>query len=75
MGPVSEMLWCFENTRQWTSPEVLLVELPLSCAEIAFCGRVRNTSLGKVFFWTLSIVYTSIKLRFGSWIFFRLQVK
>jgi hypothetical protein len=28
-----------------------------------------------VFFWTLSIVYISIKSRFGSWIFFRLQVK
>jgi hypothetical protein len=27
------------------------------------------------FFWTLPIVYISIKLRFGSWIFFRLQVK
>jgi hypothetical protein len=26
-------------------------------------------------FWTLSIVCISIKLRFGSWIFFRLQVK
>jgi hypothetical protein len=29
-----------------------------------------------VFFWTLSIVYILIKLlRFGSWIFFRLEVK
>jgi hypothetical protein len=29
----------------------------------------------KVVFWTLSIAYISIKLRFGSWIFFCLQVK
>jgi hypothetical protein len=30
----------------------------------------------KAVFWTLSIVYISIKLqRFGSWILFRLQVK
>jgi hypothetical protein len=30
----------------------------------------------KVVFWSLSIVYISIKLqRFGSWIFFHLQVK
>jgi hypothetical protein len=30
----------------------------------------------KAVFWTLSIVHISIKLqRFGSWIFFRLQVK
>jgi hypothetical protein len=26
-------------------------------------------------FWYFSIVYISIKLRFGSWIFFRLQIK
>jgi hypothetical protein len=29
----------------------------------------------KAVFWTLPIVCISIKLRFGSWIFFRLQVK
>jgi hypothetical protein len=32
--------------------------------------------LVKAVFWTLSIVYISIKFQhFGSWIFFRLQVK
>jgi nitrate/nitrite transporter NarK len=33
-----------------------------------------DTVICKMVFWTLSIVY-SIKLRFGSWIFFHLQVK
>jgi hypothetical protein len=33
-------------------------------------------NFAKAVYWTLSIVYISIKLhRFGSWIFFRLQVK
>jgi hypothetical protein len=29
----------------------------------------------KLIFWTLTIIHISIKLCFGSWIFFRLQAK
>jgi hypothetical protein len=60
----------FHNNEYWYN------KMSVECSKIRSLDKKKICSLSvKVFFWTLSIVYISIKLRFGSWIFFRFQVK